>query len=340
MKRIKEKKAKHFRSALENAKSRKKGASYGYLKIPQGVDVCNPEPNTTLKMDIMPYEITNKKHSDISNPEQGELWYKRPFKIHRDIGINNDKVVCPTSFGKKCPICDYRNKLINEGGDKKEIEALKTSNRNLYAIILKTGKKSDSKKVHLLDLSDHTFQKVFEEQLADLYPDQFEVFYHNDSGYTLSVVFGEDSYMGHKFAKPTRFDFVERKVQYDDSILDEIPKLDECFEVLSYDDLKVKFFELEEDDDDYESEKASKKKPVKKKPIVKDEDEEEEEEEEEEDDEDDEDEDDEDEDDEYEDDEDEDDEEEEDDEDEDDEEEEPEPPKKVKRKQKDSNKRR
>lgn len=265
----------------EDAKKRKKGASYGYLVIPQGVDVFNPEPDSTVKMDIMPYEVTDKKHPDSPIAEVGELWYKRPFKIHRDIGVEQDKVVCPTSFGKKCPICEHRAKLVREGGNQKEIDALKTSNRNLYAVIIK-GKKGDDK-VHLFDFSDHNFQKVFEDQLSDLYPDQFEVFPDHEEGYTLAVIFAEDSFMGYKFPKPTRFDFIERKEQYDDSILEKIPKLDECLALLSYDELRAKFYEIEEDEDDEEEETPKNPKP--KTPVKEEEDDDYEEEEDEEDDE-------------------------------------------------------
>jgi hypothetical protein len=299
----------------ENAKKRKRGSAYGYLIIPQGVEVFNPEPDTTVKMDIMPYEVTDKKHPDSPIAEVGELWYKRPFKIHRDVGVDNDKEVCLTSFGKKCPICEYRTKLLREDGDKKEADALKPSNRNLYAIIIK-GKKGEDK-VHLFDFSDHNFQKVFEEQLADLYPDEFEVFPDHQEGYTVAVVFAEDSFMGYKFAKPTRFDFLERKEQYEDDILDSVPKLDECLAVLSYEELRAKFFEIEEDDDEEEEEQ-----PVRKprKPKVEEPEEEEDEPEDEDDEEENEDD--------YEEEEDEDD---DDDEEEEEEEEEPEPPKRKRK---------
>ena len=332
MKRKVKKGTSRFRGRVrEDAKKRKKGAAYGYLVIPQGVDVFNPEPDSTVKMDIMPYEVTDKKHPDAPIAEVGELWYKRPFKIHRDIGVEQNKVVCPTSFGKKCPICEYRAKLVREGGNQKEIDALKTSNRNLYAVIIK-GKKGDDK-VHLFDFSDHNFQKVFEDQLSDLYPDQFEVFPDHEEGYTLSVIFAEDSFMGYKFPKPTRFDFIERKEQYDDSILEKVPKLDECLALLSYDELRAKFYEIEEDEDDYEEEETPKTRKIKVSSPVEEEDEDDYEEEDDDDEDEDEEYDDEDE--EY-DDEDEDEDEDEDDEIEDDdeeqeEEEEPEPPKRKRK---------
>ncbi len=38
----------------------------------------------------------------------GSLWYKRPYWLHRGVGPENVSIVCPSSIGKKCPICEYR----------------------------------------------------------------------------------------------------------------------------------------------------------------------------------------------------------------------------------------
>lgn len=275
----------------KDLESRKKGSNYGYLIIPKGVDVFTAEPDTKVDMDIMPYLVTDKNHPN-KNVEEGiavknSYWYKRPFKTHRGVGANNDTFVCPTTFGKKCPICEYRDKLRKEGGDDEEIKQTRTSDRNLYAIIVKNNKKIDGQKVHLFDFSDYLFQEKFEEQLGD--DEKFQIFPNLDDGYTVRVRFAEDSFGGNKFANPSRFDFVDRKEQYEDSILDEIPNLDECLTLLSYDELRAKFFETTSDEDDEEDEKpkkksnkqeSKKKKPVK--PEIEDEEEDEDEEEEEE----------------------------------------------------------
>jgi hypothetical protein len=332
MKKSKMKKSSFAGKIKDNASKRKKGATYGYLQLPKGVDMFSPEMDSKVVFDIMPYKVTDKHHPDAPNAEVGELWYKRPFKTHRSIGVNNSVVVCPTSFGKKCPICEYRAKLKKKGGEEEEIKALRPSDRNMYAIILK-GKKSKSNKVMLFDFSDYLFQERFEEQLGD--KPGFETFPDLEEGSSLEVRFAENNFGGNKFADPTRFDFVPRSEPYDEDILESVPNLDEMFIVLSYEELKAKFFEIEEDEDDDEDDEPRKKKSNKTSKKVEeeeDEDDEDEDEDEDDEDEDDEDEDDEDEDDEDEDDEDEDD---EDEDDEDDEDEEPVrkkgkvPPKKV-----------
>jgi len=259
----------------ENAKKRKKGSSYGYLKIPKGIDVFNADPDSKVTMDILPYVVKQKNHPD--GVAVGEQWYKRPFQVHRSVGANSDAVVCLASFGKKCPICEYRNKLKKEGGEEEEIKALRPSSRNLYAVILK-GKKGD-KKIHLFDFSDYLFQERFEEQLSD--KDEFETFPDLEEGASIAVRFAENSFGGNKFADPTRFDFVERSEQYDNKMLEEIPSLDDCLSELTYEELRAKFFEIEEEED--EPKKKSDKPVNKKKQDEEEEDEEDEDEDEDED---------------------------------------------------------
>lgn len=272
----------------KNADARKRGSSFSYLKLPEGVEVFKPEPDTRVDMDIMPYTVTDKKHPDrdpdleIATP--GTLWYKRPFKTHRSIGAEPRSYVCPTTFGKKCPICEYREKLRKSDGDDAEIKALGTSDRNLYAIIVHDKKKGGKNKLYLFDISDFLFQEKFEEQLSD--DEKFETFPDHTEGFTLRVRFVENSFAGNKFPEPSRFDFVDRVEQYTDKILDKIPNLDECLEVLSYEDLKAKFLETvaEDDDDDDEDEKPKSKRNVKSKPVKDDDDDDEEEDDEDEDD--------------------------------------------------------
>lgn len=275
----------------KNAESRKRGNSFSYLKLPDGVEVFSPEADSKIDMDIMPYLVTDKKHPDKDVEAEiaiaGTYWYKRPFKTHRSIGAEPRSYVCPTTFGKKCPICDYREKLRKEDGDEDEIKTLKTSERNLYAIIIKGKKEKKDAKIYLFDASDFLFQEKFEEQLSD--DDKFEIFPDHKEGFTLRVRFVENSFGGNKFAEPSRFDFVDRDKQYTDAILDRIPQLDDCLEVLSYEDLKAKFLETididdDEDEDEEEDEKPKRKssKLIKKQKPEPEEDEEDDEEEDEE----------------------------------------------------------
>jgi len=202
-------------------------------------------------MDFLPYIVTSEKHLDrddslgIAIP--GELWYKRPFLIHRNIGGGNDIVVCPTSIGKKCPICEYRAKLFKDGASKEETDALKTSRRNLY-VVVPIGHKEYEEKPHLWDISQYLFQEMLNDEIEDS-PDN-AIFPDLEDGLTLRIRFSEGTIGTNKFAEASRIDFKEREDGYDEKILKKVPNLDECLLIHPYAKLEKMFLELEDDDDD------------------------------------------------------------------------------------------
>ena len=80
-----------------------------WYALPKGVTEWKPEKAGRFILDILPYEVADKKHPD--RVGEGFLWYKRPFAIHKSVGVNNEAVVCPKSIGKPCPICEHRETL-------------------------------------------------------------------------------------------------------------------------------------------------------------------------------------------------------------------------------------
>jgi len=260
------------------------GSNYGYLKLPKGLQVYQPVPGAKEKFDILPYVVTSSYHPD-KNEEvgiavKGELWYKRPFRVHKNVGVDKDTVVCLSSFGKKCPICEYRKKRAAEGADKDELKELNASQRNLYAII-PIGNKKFENKVHIFDFSQHLFQNLLVEELEE--NEDYEVFPDLEEGLTLQVRWTEETFNGHKYAEAGRIDFLERKEGYDEEILEEVPSLDELLQEYTYAELEAKFLELaDESVEEYEEEEERPRKSKSTKKVVEDEEDEEEEEEEEE----------------------------------------------------------
>ncbi len=255
------KKKRRYGNAVENAEMRSSG--YGYLKLPEGVRVFTPEMETVAVIDIIPYEVTDKHHMD--KIEVDTVWYKKSFKIHRDVGVEKDSIVCPTTFGKPCPICEHQSVLREEGeASEEKLKKLNAKYRSLYLVKVlsyEDGKKKFDKKIlHIFDFSDHLFQKIFETQLKR--KGDFKDFFLPDSGKSLEIVFDKKSFgEGKPFPIATRVDFVKRKKQYKESIIDEVPNLDEVLTVLSYEDLDAKFNHdaIDSDDTDKKKNKKSKK---------------------------------------------------------------------------------
>jgi hypothetical protein len=260
-------------------KMQSEGSSFGYMNLPKGVDIFK-EPKGRVTVDIIPYVISDKFHADLDKEagiEVGVLWYKKPFKVHRQIGAGNgDTVVCPSTFGKPCPICEHRKKRMAEGADKDEIKALATSKRNLYAVI-PIGVKDFDEKIHIWNTTDYFVQELINKELEE--QEDKVTFPDLEEGYSLKFRFDEESFAGHKYTKPSRLDFEDRD-PYDEDILDEVPDLDKCLKVLPYAELEAMLFQIDPEDVDEttELEDEQEEKPARRrKTVIEDEDTEEEE---------------------------------------------------------------
>ena len=223
-------------------------SEYGYLRLPQGVSVFSPKPSSKVRLDFLPYKVTDPKHPDrddeLGIAVPGSLWYKRPFKIHRNVGVNDATIICPTSFGKPCPICEYRKKRLKEGAEKQETDAMKASRRTLYAVI-PINDPDNEEKIHVWDMSWWLFQKLLNEELED--NPEYGAFPDLEDGYTLRIRFSSDSIgKGDPFARASNIQFIPREDAYDEDILKNVPNLDEMVSVLSYEQIQAMFFEEEE----------------------------------------------------------------------------------------------
>lgn len=269
----------NFKSKVRKDANRQKkeAKSYGYLNLPKDVSVFNADPGGRARLDFIPYNVTDKNHPDrdddaeIATPDT--LWYKRPFYIHRNIGVDDETVVCLRSVGKKCPICEYRKKRIGEGADREETDELRSKLRNLYAVIPLNNKDHDEE-IHIWDISQHLFQNLLNEELEE--DEDNACFPELEGGKTVKVRFDDRSIgKGASFADANRIDFLDRKEDYDETILDDVPNLDEILQVKSYKELESMFMELDaedtlDDDEELENEdeapKERKRKKTHKKP--------------------------------------------------------------------------
>jgi hypothetical protein len=238
--------------AGRNAAKQSRGAQYGHLNLPKGVSVFKEEPKSRVDLDIIPYVVTSGTHLDrddeygIAVP--GELWYKRPYYLHRNIGTDNNSVVCPSSNKQKCPICEYRAQLIKDGAswDDDTVKALKPSLRNLYVVIPK-GSKDHDEKPHIWDISQFLFQAKLNEEIGE--NEEYDMFPDLEEGLTLRIRFSEESLGTNKFADTSRIDFQERKKPYSESILEKIPALDDILSIQPYKTIAAQFFgNLSEDE--------------------------------------------------------------------------------------------
>lgn len=233
-----------------------RGAEFGYLRLPEGVKTFKVEPGSTVKGDISPYAVTSKNHMDKKRfgVESGDIWYRKPFLVHRNIGESRDTYVCPQTEGLPCPIHNYRQERMQANASKDETDVLKASLRHLYVWIPK-GEEDYEEKPHVLDISNHCFGRALEDEAKE---QDVPNFADLEGGTTLKCRFSTESLSfsgGGKtkpieFAKIARIDFEDRDYDYPDDHPDTVPNLDEVLVILPYKKLEAIFFEEEMQDEE------------------------------------------------------------------------------------------
>lgn len=229
---------------VQHQKESKK--SFGYLNLPKGVPILNLEVDTPrLDIDIIPYTVTDSRHPDQDTEydiaTEGSLWYRRPFKVHRNVGPDNDTVVCLRSVGRKCPICEYREKRAKEGAEKEELRELYGKSRSLY-VVIPLGVKKHEEVPTIWDMSDKLFQEILNDELSISEEDR--CFPDLENGRTLTIKLRWKTLGNNSYPEVRSISFSKRD-PYPEKILDEVPNLDEVLKVLDYETIKAKFFEEE-----------------------------------------------------------------------------------------------
>jgi len=278
----KQRKSNFRNKTVSNAKQQKeKSSSYGYLNLPKGVRVFSMKKKTrSIFLDILPYEVTDEKHLDRYDPEEravpGTLWYKKPFKVHRGVGADDQTVVCRGTIKKKCPICEYVAERLKAGAAWDDMKDSTAKDRNLY-IVQPINSDEHEEELYIWDISQYLFQNELNDQLEE--NEENGVFPDLEEGKTLEVKFKWKKFGKNYFSETRDISFEDRDEAYDESILDEVPNLDEVLQIMTYQEMHDLYFEMDEadedddapvetEDDEQEEKKPTrrKKKPAKKEP--------------------------------------------------------------------------
>ncbi len=239
-----------FASNVADSSRENKNRASSHLKLPHGIPLFKEEGGMRVSLDFLPYKVTDPKHPDRKDETEravvGSLWYRRPYRLHRNIGVNNEGVVCPGSIGKKCPICEVRKRLVSRDAEKEDIDAVKSSLRMIYCVIPK-GHKDYEEILHIWDMSSFLFQDMLDDEMGED-PDGRGIFPDPEEGLTLRIRFSEEKMGKNKFGKASRIDFVEREEKYTEKTLNKVPNLDDILLILSYDQIKEKFMEEGEEE--------------------------------------------------------------------------------------------
>lgn len=245
---VQKKRKTNFADAIDDAiqRNERSGATYGYLQLPKGISVYSPDAKGgKITLDIIPYEVTTEHHPEGAN--KGDLWWRLPYFVHRNVGASNDTVVCPSSIKQRCPICEHRAKRIKAQAPQEETRPLKPSERNLFVVVPLDDRKLKDQ-ICVFDISKYLFTDLLLKEAKE--NPEYKNFADLEEGYSVKIRF-ESQTIGNSqpFAEASRIDFIERDQQYEESILDDVPHLDDMLIILSYEELQAKFFEMEQEED-------------------------------------------------------------------------------------------
>ena len=255
----KDKKKLVYTNAKKRAESRNTGGwTPTAFKIPDGWDLMKFEKAGTYECDILPTVAGPSNQG----ADEGNLTYEMTYYVHKDVGPLKKTLTCmQRTFGKKCYGCQQEAKARAQGASKEALSAIRAKARQLFVM---RNREEDKKKFRLYEAAykggpgAQGFGEMIESELdmaAD--NDPVQTFYALEGGQTLTIRTKEDKYNGRTFYKPTKIKFSSRKEDYPDSILEDMPVLDELVIPIGYEEFKKEW----EGEDEEKPKGKSKSKP-------------------------------------------------------------------------------
>lgn len=269
MRNTREKRRSLSSKVAEKVANRQNGSKgFSYLMLPDNVEVFKPKKEGNVRFNIIPY-VAGKNNRDA---DPGELDYEFTFWTHT-IGEGDDRrtIVCPKkTYGKPCPICEEVERLSkNYVENQEEIKAIKAKQRQLFNIV---DARDEENKIQVYDTSYFKgFGEMLDKRLRnfdDEDDEDYRDFADIPGGRTLKVMFAEDTFGGRKFFAPSSIDFVARKEELDESIIDKAVCLDSCLKVLDYEQILKLIAGTQDEPEDEDEDDEKKRKPVAKRETV------------------------------------------------------------------------
>jgi hypothetical protein len=213
-------------------------------------DAINKNNNTSTESsfkDFMKLEIDKtyivRLVPLVTNPERTFFHYYS--HIWKSISTNNIvSVLCPNTYGEKCPIDEYRSKVYASKNDA-EIEKIRPIKRNenwlVNVLVVKDPTNPENQgKVKILRYGKQ-LAKIIDSAITGDDSDEFgaKVFDLSESGCNLKIKVeknegGYATYVGSKFMSPSKVDGIDNI----DEVYNSANDLDAIFDHKSYDDIK------------------------------------------------------------------------------------------------------
>lgn len=268
---------KHTRERVKRTYDQSEGSGGGIFKDNlTGVNFWRCKEGDHL-IDVIPYFAgPNDPDPEVA---EGMDTYKLEVFVHSGVGPNDQMVLClAKTYGKKCPICEHRKRLLKEASpDEELIQDLNVSRfpRVIYNIICYDTNEEEEKGIQVWHTSSYLMERFLVElarnpRIRTGGLEAFTDFSHIDKEAGKSIAFSRKGtgintqYIGHKF--------VDRDYDVPDEILEQAKCLDELIHIPTYEEV-YKLYYGEDEEEEEEEEKPTRSLRERKKPEPEEEDE-------------------------------------------------------------------
>ncbi len=224
MAKVKKKSVINYGSAKEKAAVTEQGGVSQSVKLPENMSWWSPpKAGGKVKLEFAPFRVGE------GNPfcKAGGVWYERTYYVHRGIGVEEQTVVCRRrTFAKPCPVCDFLSAYKSKPNFAEKVaKELEPKQRQLFLV---RDMAQPDKGWQLWDFSFHLFGKVLDNKLTLLDEDDpNNNFFHLEGGRQLQVMFKGKAFEGRSYCECVAIEFGKAREELDESILDDMPCLDD-----------------------------------------------------------------------------------------------------------------
>lgn len=219
-------------------------ASSSYFKAPAGVGYYSigDTKDGYQTVNFLPFRIGSLKHPEVAagRAKVGDYDFVLDVFVHRSLGPGKKSFICPQkTYGKPCPVCQEVNRLY-DAGQEDAAKALRASRRAIYAVQVVDERGHGEDKVRIMDVSHFGFAKDLMTTAASLLRGKGVIPFADLDGGKLVTWKCEEQTIGKngKWQKATTFQFDDRQEEIPDSLLEQVPSLDEGLVIPTADQLE------------------------------------------------------------------------------------------------------
>jgi len=197
------------------------------------------------QIDIIPWIAGDNYPTKSYDIKSGDIAIVLDLWVHYNVGPNEDSVVCPArNYGLPCPICEHINEIrkrddLTEDEIKEKTSEKNPKRRSIYQIVCYDSHEEESKGVQIWDVAHFFMERHLTELSQKPKRGGFIPYADPDEG---KQVYFKRKGQGQFNTEYMAHQFLDREYKVSDEVLDSTISLDQGIIVLTYEELKRKYW--------------------------------------------------------------------------------------------------